>query len=41
MKRMKSGKVFGAVDIPVEGSRFVGERSVDFLTRLFKTILES
>lgn len=41
MKRMKSGKEAGPDDIPVEVLRCSAKREVEFLTRLFNTILES
>ncbi|KAL0159816.1 hypothetical protein M9458_043541, partial [Cirrhinus mrigala] len=41
MKRMKSGKVVGPDEIPVEAWRCLGEMAVKFLTRLFDEILES
>ena len=41
MKRMKSGKVVGPDDTPVEAWRCLGEKAVEFLMRLFNTILES
>lgn len=37
MKRMKSG----SDDVPVEAQRFQREMTVEFLTRLFNTILKS
>ncbi|KAI5618310.1 hypothetical protein C0J50_22292 [Silurus asotus] len=40
IKRMKSGKSVGPDDIPVEAWRCLGEMAVEFLTRLFNTILE-
>lgn len=39
MKRMKSGKVVGPEDLPVETSRCLGDMAVGFLTTLFYTIL--
>ncbi|KAL7841885.1 hypothetical protein SRHO_G00255760 [Serrasalmus rhombeus] len=41
LKRMKNGKAVGPDDIPVEVWRCLGEKAVDFLTRLFNKILES
>lgn len=41
MKRMKSGEVVGPSDIPVQVWRSPGERTVDFLTRLFNTMMET
>lgn len=41
MKIMKSGKVVGPDEIPVEARRCVGEMTVKLLTRLFNKILES
>ena len=41
MRRLKSGKAVGPDDIPVEAWRCLGEMAVEFLTRLFNTILES
>lgn len=38
---MKSGKVVGRDDIPVEVWGCVGEGTVDFLTRLFYIVLKS
>uniref|UniRef100_A0A3B4CLA2 ribonuclease H n=1 Tax=Pygocentrus nattereri TaxID=42514 RepID=A0A3B4CLA2_PYGNA len=38
---MKNGKAVGPDDIPVEVWRCLGEKAVDFLTRLFNKILES
>lgn len=38
---MKSEEVLGPNDIPVEVWRCVGERAVDFLSRLFNSILGS
>ncbi|KAI5619610.1 hypothetical protein C0J50_21007 [Silurus asotus] len=40
IKRMKSGKLVGPDDIPVEAWRCLGEMKVEFLTRLFNKILE-
>ncbi|KAI5615215.1 hypothetical protein C0J50_10889, partial [Silurus asotus] len=40
IKRMKSDKSVGPDDIPVEAWRCLGEMAVEFLTRLFKRILE-
>lgn len=40
MKRMQSGKAVGPDDIPVVIWRWLGERAMDLLTRLFSTILE-
>lgn len=36
-KRMKSEKAADPDDTPVEGWRYLEERSLDFLTRLFTT----
>ena len=41
MKRMKNGKAVGLDDTPVEAWRCLGKMAVEFLTRLFNTILES
>lgn len=41
MKRVKSGKVDGSNDTCGEIYSCLGEKTVDFLTRLFNTILES
>uniref|UniRef100_A0AAR2JL50 ribonuclease H n=1 Tax=Pygocentrus nattereri TaxID=42514 RepID=A0AAR2JL50_PYGNA len=41
LKRIKNGKAVGPDDIPVEVWRCLGEKAVDFLTRLFNKILES
>ena len=40
MKRMKSGKAVGPDDIPVEAWRSLGEMAIEFLARLFNSILE-
>ncbi|KAI5102764.1 gastrula zinc finger protein XlCGF28.1-like, partial [Silurus meridionalis] len=40
IKRMKNGKSVGPDDIPVEAWRCLGEKAVEFLTRLFNKILE-
>ena len=40
-KRMKSGKAVGPDDITVEVWKCLGEVAVNFLTRLFNTILET
>lgn len=41
MKRVKSGKVDGSNDTCGEIYSCLGEKTVDFLIRLFNTILES
>lgn len=41
MTRMKSEKAVDCYNIHVEVFRCLGERAVDFLTRLLNTILES
>lgn len=41
MKRMKSGEEVGPSDIPVQVWRSPGERTVDFLIRLFNTMMET
>ncbi|KAK3531995.1 hypothetical protein QTP86_002262 [Hemibagrus guttatus] len=41
LKRMKSGKAIGPDDIPVEVWKCLGEAAVEFLTSLFKRVLES
>ena len=40
MNRMKTEKVVGPDDIPVEAWKCLGELVIDFLTRLFKKLLE-
>ena len=40
MNRMKTGKVVGPDDIPVEAWRCSGELAIGFLTRLVNKILE-
>ena len=41
MKRRKNGEAVGPDDIPVEVWMCLGERAVEFLTKLFSTILDS
>ncbi|KAK3519564.1 hypothetical protein QTP86_015307, partial [Hemibagrus guttatus] len=41
LKRMKNGKAVGPDDIPVEVWKCLGEAAVEFLTSLFKRVLES
>ena len=41
MKKMKNGKAVGPDKMPVEACKCLGEAAVDFLTRLFKNILQS
>ena len=40
MNRMQIGKAVGPDDIPVEAWKCLGELAIDFLTTLFKKILE-